>query len=121
MQIFTAGQTNRIRYDLSNRTTVFPIVAGTVNAYLQAMSGDNEGKWFRGSDSTWQATPSIAAVAAHDDDGHWWAKPSASAWLAGVRYHTYAKESGDLHISVSEEVVDLNTAINVTMEPSVEQ
>ncbi len=113
MQSFTPGVANRIRYDLTDRSTGDPITSGTVNAYLQAMSGDNAGKWFRGSDATWQSSVSIAASATHDDDGHWWASIAAAAWVSGVRYSTYAKETGNLHISVSEEVAEVGTAITV--------
>jgi hypothetical protein len=121
VQSFIAGQANRVRYDLTNRSTGAPITAGTVNAYLQAMSGSNSGKWFRGSDSSWQATAAIAAVAAHDDDGHWYATIATAAWTDGVRYSTYAKETGDLHISVSEEVAEIDNPANITIEPEVEQ
>jgi hypothetical protein len=121
MQTFTAAAANRIRYDVTNRSTGVPVTTGTVNAYLQAMSGANSGKWFRASDSSWQAAAASAGVAAHDDDGHWYATIIAAAWTAGVKYSTYAKESGDLHISVSEEVNDLHTPANVTIEPQVEQ
>jgi hypothetical protein len=106
MQTFTAGAANRIRYTVINRTTQAPITAGTVNGYLQAMTGDNAGKWFRGSDQTWQSAAAIASVLTHDDDGHWYADILDEAWTAGVRYSSYAKESGDLHVPVSEEILD---------------
>lgn len=115
MQTFTAAAANRIRYDVTNRTSGVPITTGTVNAYLEAMSGANVGKWFQASDSTWQAAAAIAGVAGHDDDGHWYATIIAAAWTAGVRYSTYAKESGNLHISVSEEVVESIGPVNLTV------
>lgn len=113
MQTFTPGQANRIRYDVTNRSTGVPVTAGTVNAYLQAMSGTNAGKWFRASDSTWQATAEVAGTCTHDDDGHWYSAIITAAWTTGIRYSTYAKETGDLHISVSEEVIDVNYVAGV--------
>ncbi len=122
MQNFAAGQSNRIRYDVTNRSTGAPVTAGTVNAYLQAMSGTNEGKWFRASDSSWQSSAAIAGSCTHDDDGHWYCAIATAAWTTGARYNTYAKESGDLHISVSEEIAEGASAgtVNLTIEAEVD-
>ena len=106
MQSFTPGQANTVHADMVSKTSGGPIAAGTVNFYLVALNGTNSGKWFRGSDSTWQATESVAVAGTHAADGHWTATVPADAWVAQGRYMLYAKESGDLHISVAEEVVD---------------
>lgn len=116
MQTFTAGQANTITADVVARADGTPIVAGTVTGYLRALSSTNAAKWFRASDSSWQAGESSAGAMSHGADGHWTVSIVAAAWTAGVRYVAYAKESGDLHISVSEEVVDLHTPVNVTVE-----
>jgi len=78
-----------------------PITTGTVNLYVRASTGTNAGKWFQGSDDTWQASEAIAGAMTHVADGHWEASIAAAAWIDGVEYLEYAKESGDLHVPVS--------------------
>jgi len=75
-----------------------PITAGTVNYYVVALTGDNAGKWFRDSDDTWQAAEAICGAMTHKADGHWTVSVAAGAWIDGVEYLEYAKESGDLHV-----------------------
>lgn len=75
-----------------------PILVGTVNFYLLALSGPNIGTWFR-SDGSWQAVESIAAVGVHKGHGHWMASIAAVAWNAGAQYRLYAAESGGLSIT----------------------
>ncbi len=77
-----------------------PITAGTVNYYLVALTGANAGKWFRDADDTWQAAEAICGAMTHKADGHWTVSVAAAAWIDGVEYMEYAKESGDLHVPV---------------------
>jgi hypothetical protein len=83
-----------------------PITAGTVNWYLQALTGANAGKWWKTADATWAASETANAMT-HVADGHWKRDPVASAtspWTDGVEFLEYAKESGDLHIPGARKV-----------------
>jgi len=119
MQSFTAGQANTVVADLLGRSDGSPIVSGTVTAYLIARSGSHAGKWFRASDVTWQSAESSAGAMAHESDGHWTLSIAAGAWIAGVRYTLYPRESGDLHIPYSDEVVEISTPVEFTVESEV--
>jgi len=105
MQLAIAGQSNTVYYDLVAKASGSPITSGTVNFYLIAKSGSNAGKWFRSSDSSWQSAESSAGSAAHKSDGHWYVSIASAAWTTGVLYQLYAKESGNLHIPYSEDVI----------------
>jgi len=111
MQSFTAASANTLHIDMVAKADGEPITAGTVNVYLVALTGDNAGKWFKTSDDSWSAVEAPAAAATHKANGHWTASVDAAAWIAGVRYFIYAKESGDLHIPYSEEIIDINDAL----------
>jgi len=115
MQSFVAATANTVTADLVARADGTPITVGTVAAYLRALSGANAGKWFRSADSSWQAGESSAGAMSHVADGHWTCDIAAAAWITGVRYLLYAKESGDLHIPVSEEVQERNPS-GITVE-----
>jgi hypothetical protein len=85
-----------------------PIVAGTVNFYLYCLTGTNAGKWWRGADTSWQAAEALALAGTlipGSASGHWTASVASGAWDEGVAYVAYLKESGDLHIPVSENVL----------------
>jgi hypothetical protein len=82
-----------------------PITTGTVNFYLKDKDGSNAGKWYRGSDTSWQAAVSIAGAATHDEDGHWKLSLPTAVWEYGTRYRLIGKESGDLHIPVGDDLV----------------
>lgn len=88
-----------------------PITAGTVNYYLVALTGDNAGKWFRDSDDSWQAAEAICGAMTHKADGHWTVSVAAAAWIDGVEYMEYAKESGDLHVPVSAMIRSQSVAL----------
>ena len=105
MQIVYTGQTNVIALPIVAKTNGDPITAGTVNFYLKALTGDNAGKWYRGSDQTWQASESIAGSATHGGDGHWELSLGYAVWTKDVHYLAYAKESGDLHIPVEKDIL----------------
>lgn len=105
MIIVYSGQANVLTLTLANRTTVVPITAGTVNFYLKALTGDDAGKWYKGSDGTWDAGEEIAGSATHTSDGHWELSLPSAVWTSNVAYENYAKETGDLHIPVAQDVL----------------
>jgi hypothetical protein len=107
MQYAYAGQTNEVSLPIVAKATGNPITAGTVNFYLKNLE---TGNWFRGSDSSWQASEFLAGTGTHESDGNWTIDLVSAAWVQDDRYRLYAKESGDLHVPVSEEVVCLNPA-----------
>lgn len=121
MQSFATGQANTLVADVVARADGDPIISGTVTAYLLAQTGDNAGKWFRASDNSWQAAESSAGSMTHKSDGHWTVSVASAAWTTGTRYTFYCKESGDLHVSLSEEVLELHKETNITIETSVDQ
>jgi len=104
MQYAIVGQANILSLPVVAKASGNPITAGTVNFYLVAKDGDNAGKWYRGADTSWQVAESIAGVATHRADGHWYLSLPSGVWTEGVRYALYAKESGNLHIPVGEDV-----------------
>lgn len=75
-----------------------PIVAGTVNYYLKALTGAQAGKWWRDSDESWAAVETANAMT-HQADGSWTIELTSSPFEVDVIYLEYAKESGDLHIA----------------------
>jgi len=105
MQIAYSGQANIVTHPLAAKASGDPITAGTVNFYLKAQSGDNAGKWYRGSDATWQAAEAVAGAATHSADGHWELSLGSAVWTSHVAYTSYAKESGDLHIPVEQDIL----------------
>jgi hypothetical protein len=105
MQYAYTGRANIVELPIVAKASGDPITAGTVNFYLAAKDGANAGKWYRGSDLSWQAAESIAGAATHRADGHWYLSLPIAVWTSGVRYRLYAKESGNLHISVGEDVI----------------
>jgi len=121
MQNFIAAQANTVGYSVVNRSSGAAIVAGTVTFYLVARNGVNVGKWFRASDNSWQVAEASAGDGVHESDGHWTCEIAAEAWIAGVRYRLYAKESTDLHIAYSDEVAEITTPVSLTSEATVIQ
>lgn len=99
------GQANILELPIVARASGNPITAGTVNFYLVDKDGPNAGKWYRDSDQTWQAAEAIAGAATHRADGHWYLSFPSAVWTRNVRYRLYAKEGGNLHISVGEDVL----------------
>ena len=98
-------RTNKVTLPLVARADGSPITAGAVNFYLIDDDGPNAGKWFRGSDDSWQASEAIAGAGTHKADGHWQRTIEAVAWKNMTSYTLYAKESGDLHIPISTKVL----------------
>lgn len=122
MQSFTPGQVNVIGADLVDRTspTCDPITSGTVTGYLKVMSGVYLGKWWNAGSATWSEVEVSAGAMAHDTDGHWEVSIAAGAWISGVRYKFYAKESGNLHLPISDEISESTGPVsNVTVESSI--
>jgi uncharacterized phiE125 gp8 family phage protein len=105
MIIVYSGQTNVLRLTLAAKATGNPITAGTVNFYLKAQTGDDAAKWYKGATATWEASESIAGAATHSSDGHWELSLASAVWTSNVHYAVYAKESGDLHIPVDQDVL----------------
>lgn len=105
MQTALTGQANILELPMVAKATGNPITSGTVNFYLRAKDGANAGKWYRGSDQSWQAAEAIAGAGTHSADGHWYLSFASAVWTRNVRYRLYAKENGDLHISVGDDVL----------------
>jgi hypothetical protein len=120
MQSFTADQMNTIGVDLVNKSDGEPIIAGTVNLYLVARSGINSGKWWSFATETWSAVEISAGAMTHESDSQWTVDVVAGAWDTGVRYRIYAKESGDLHVPYSEEITEVSSPQNWTVEATVD-
>lgn len=105
MQIVYSGQANVLTLPLVAKADGSAITAGTVNFYLKAQTGDEAAKWWRGSDSTWQVAEAIAGAATHSSDGHWELSLASVVWTNNVALLNYAKETGDLHIPVSQDIL----------------
>ena len=82
MQLVKASQANTVSLPMAAKATGGPITSGAVNFYLIDRA---TGKWFRGSDGTWQVAESIAGAATHLADGHWDLDLPSAAWTAGRR------------------------------------
>lgn len=98
------GVANTLAATMVAKSDGAPITSGTVNFYVKALSGTNAGKWFQGSDSSWQAAEALAAAGTHSARGHWTAVIAATAWIADVAYRVYADESGGLNVAYGYEV-----------------
>lgn len=105
MQIALTGQANILELPIVAKASGNPITAGTVNFYLVDKDGPNVGKWYRGADQSWQVAEAIAGAATHRADGHWHHSFPNAVWTRNVRYRLYAKESGNLHIPVGEDIL----------------
>lgn len=104
MQEVFVNQANEVSLPVVNKDGT-PVVSGTVNFYLKDKDGTNAGKWYRGSDTSWQSSLSIAGQATLDDDGHWHLTLPTAVWEYGTAYRLFAKESGDLHIPVGDNII----------------
>ena len=120
MQSFKTGQANIVFADLVNRSTAAPITTGTVTGYLYQTEGDNSGKWYNASGGTWDASEASAGSLTHISDGHWYVSIASGAWEAEARYSFYVKESGNLHIPYSDEIVEVHAPDEISFEATVE-
>lgn len=100
-QTIQAGSTDPRGFSMVKRADGSPITSGTVNYYLKALTGTNAGKWYRNSDSTWQASETASAMSYENADAEWSITLSSSPFGQGVAFIEYAKESGNLHIPQS--------------------
>ena len=116
MQTVLVGQANICELPLVAKATGGPITAGTVRFYLVAKDGTNAGKWYQGSDTSWQAAEAIAGAATHRADGHWHLSLPSAVWTRNVAYTLYAKESGDLHIPVQDHILAKIEALDVLIK-----
>lgn len=92
-------------FTLIGKSTGDPIINGTVNYYLKAKSGTDDGKWWRESDQTWQKIE-IANPMSHEADGHWEIDFTTSPFTSnGVRFLEYIKESDNLHVPDSRHLI----------------
>lgn len=114
MQTFTAGQANTVFLDVVAKASGSAITSGTVNFYLVAKDGGNAGKWFKASDSSWQSAEASAGQASYKGGAAWSLSIVAAAWLSGVNYFLYAKESGDLNIVYNEHLSDKAQSLLLT-------
>jgi len=105
MQTVLTGQANTCELPVVAKASGNPITSGTVNFYLVAKDGTNAGKWYQGSDTSWQSSESIAGEATHRADGHWYLSLPSAIWTRNTAYTLYAKESGNLHIPVQEHIL----------------
>ncbi len=105
MQVVIPGQLNKVIYDVTAKADASSITSGTVNFYLVCNSGTNTGKWFRASDGTWQGSEAISGTGVYKGGAQWECSIAAAAWEYGVFYYLYAKESGNLNIVYSEQIV----------------
>jgi hypothetical protein len=106
-----SGETERF-FTVVARASGAPVTAGTVNYYLRAKSGANNGKWWRDSDQTWQVAETANAMT-HNADGHWEIDLTTSPFTDGVRYLEYVKESGDLHVPDGRHLVAVDVGTDV--------
>jgi len=111
MQTYTAATANTVKLDVVAKATGSAITAGTVNFYLIAVDGDNAGKWFRAADSSWQPAEASAGAATYKGGSLWQLSIAAAAWINGVTYNLYAKETGDLNVIYTEKVMALLVTI----------
>lgn len=110
MQRFTAAAANTLTADMVAIATGANITAGTVTGYLIADSGDNAGKWWDASGSTWSATEVSAGAMTFKSKSSWQVSIAAGAWDVGVKYTFYGTESGALNIQYSETVIEIGSA-----------
>jgi len=111
------GQANILSLPLVAKASGSPIITGTVNFYLKALDGINAGKWYRGSDTTWQAAEALAGAGTYSDgDGGWQLSLPSAVWTRNVAYRVYAKESGSLHIPVGENLLAKIEDLDVIMK-----
>jgi len=110
MQTYNAGAANTVRLDVIAKASADPIIAGTVNFYLIATNGDNAGKWYRAADASWQAAEASAGASTYKGGSLWQLEIAAAAWINGVSYSLYAKETGDLNVIYTELVIPVSIA-----------
>lgn len=104
MQIAFPNQANVLFLPLCAKADGSPITAGTVNFYLQALTGTNAGKWYRDADDSWQVAEALCGEGTHIARGHWKISVSTAAWVDEIQYIVYAWEDGDLSIPVDAPV-----------------
>lgn len=112
MQTVLVGQANIVTLPIVAKASGNPITTGTIRFYLVAEDGANAGKWYRGSDQTWQVAESIAGTATHKAKGHWRLSLPEAVWIKDVNYTLYAAESGDLHIPVGKSILAKTEALD---------
>lgn len=102
-QTIDVGQTERF-FTVVNRLDGLAIESGGINYYLKAKSGENDGKWWRDSDKTWQSFE-VANPMTHEADGHWEIDLSESPFVDGVKYLEYVKATSGSHVPNSRHLI----------------
>lgn len=105
MIIVYSGQSNELRLKAVAKASGSPITSGTCNFYLECTSGTNAGKWYRGSDDTWQAAESLAGAGTHVKDGDWSLTLDSGVWESHAHYRLTIVESGDLHVPNADDIL----------------
>lgn len=105
MQTAFLDQLNILALPIVAKASGNAITSGAVNFYLVDKDGSQADKWYRGSDTSWQVAEAIAGAATHRVDGHWYLSFPSAVWRRSVRYRFYAKEGGNLHIPVGEDII----------------
>jgi len=113
MQRFVAAVDNVLIFDLVAKESGSAISSGTVNFYLVADSGSNQGKWWNASTKTWSATKVSAGVGTYKDGSTWRVTVDADAWVTRTHYIVYAETAAGTHIPYSEKVVELEYSTGV--------
>jgi hypothetical protein len=83
-----------------------PIVGGTVNWFLKALTGGDANKWWSPLSGIWASTEAGGPMT-HHSDGHWTRDPvlsGVSPFTNGVEFLEYAKESAGLHIPTARKM-----------------
>jgi len=92
-----------------------PIVTGTVNFYLKALTGTNAGKWWVDSSETWSASEALAkAMTVSGTLGSWTVSIKAGAWIDGVEYLEECAESGSLDVPINRHILCGSVLADVT-------
>jgi hypothetical protein len=87
-------------FTLLTRASGTPIVGGTVNYHLKALTGANANKWWQPLSGAWVSVE-VGAPMTHQSDGHWSRDPvlsGTSPFTDGVEFLEYYKESNSVHI-----------------------
>lgn len=96
------GQSNSVTLPLVNGGT--PITSGTVTFYLVRLD----------------TLASVSTAGTHIANGHWFAEFASAAWIEGVLYLCYAKESGGLQVSIGQYIL-CSTQVQAVLPNQINQ
>ena len=72
MQTALTGQANILDLPIVAKASGDAVTSGTANFYLSDKDGANAGKWYRGSESTWQSQEAVAGEATRIANRQWY-------------------------------------------------